>query len=185
MIKKLLLCVLTLSVLFSCKKEEEPLTENTNVFIKFNLDGVSKSATANGSDTYHFFDDFESYVGLTDNGIQVINTDGDDITPDSLVNMKNRKLPFIESAASNYKVRLFFDDASGYYTSNDASSNAFPANYFRMTTVTLIKKETSALQTNNIYLIEGDFTCNLSDDGATDKAATNGTFRLVVNLITF
>ena len=176
MIKKLLLCVLTLSVLFSCKKEEEPLTENTNVFIKFNLDGVSKSATANGSDTYHFFDDFESYVGLTDNGIQVINTDGDDITPDSLV---------IESAASNYKVRLFFDDASGYYTSNDASSNAFPANYFRMTTVTLIKKETSALQTNNIYLIEGDFTCNLSDDGATDKAATNGTFRLVVNLITF
>ena len=82
-------------------------------------------------------------------------------------------------------MRLFFDDASGYYTSNDASSNAFPANYFRMTTVTLIKKETSALQTNNIYLIEGDFTCNLSDDGATDKAATNGTFRLVVNLITF
>jgi len=183
--KLTIIAFLLLSVFYSgCKKDnnETPTDpNNTSVFLKFSLAGSAKSFTNTKCDLYYLNHYLESYIGDSDNGIYLINEDYNDITVDSLKALKGKKLPMTGSGvSSSFYGRIMFDDGPDYYDSEDADSNPFPANYFRINNVTLIKTATVGFQTNHFYLVEGDFNCNTSNGIGADKAITNGSFKMVV-----
>ncbi|MDB5227864.1 MAG: hypothetical protein JWN78_2057 [Bacteroidota bacterium] len=186
-LNKLFIALAILAVAFGgCKKKSNSTTTapstNTQTYLRFSMDGVSKNFENTGSEMYYMFSNIESYVGSSDQGIMLINDDHD-ITNDSLNNLKGRKLPIHTPGASGFGGRILFSDNGNYYDSEDAASNPFPANYFRINNITFIKTETTSIQRNDYYILEGDFVCNTSSGGA-DKHVTNGTFRLVVFIMT-
>jgi hypothetical protein len=159
-----------------CKKDDDDPSGDT-LFLEFDFDGDARSFKHTHGDLYFWGNYSESYIGYSDNGI-ILSDEWHNMEHDSIQNLVGRKLPMSNSITdSHYKGRVVFDEGSDYYDSDDADNNTFPANYFKITKVTLTNTETSDFQINYFYLLEGEFVCNVNAGGS-DVPLTNGKFKV-------
>jgi hypothetical protein len=180
----LFLGILFITALSSCKKdnngEETPVDE---LFISFTIDGVQKkyvsnSATFNNTNGGIFGNSSYTGAGFFDLEKEIyINFD---LEKDSIVGADfqaviGEKLQICDNCPVSMGMRYVID-GDDYNTS--ASNNPYPANYFKINSVTFYRLNNTLGQNVKEYFVTGEFTTKLNYS-TTIKNVTNGQFRLI------
>lgn len=190
--KKQLLIIATLALslgLSSCKKDEDhdtptptPTPPPTNqLFITFTLDGVATNVTGtsnqlntgrgSGSYTSSSFFDFTTSIDIT------LSMPQDSIHGSDLESLIGEKIPIGSCGGCPTNMNLSYKINGDYYDTYE-STNPFPDNYFKITSVTF-HKNVDVFDTNlNQYIVAGEFNVKLSS-GSDIKNAPDGKFRMI------
>ena len=181
----LILSVLFLTVLSSWKKkdkneEETPVDE---LFISFTIDGVQKkyvssSNTFNNTNGGIFGNSSYTGAGFFDLEKEIyINFDleKDSIVGSDFEAVIGQKLQICDICPVSMGMRY---DIDGDDYSTSASNNPYPANYFKINSVTFYRLNNTLGQNVKEYFVTGEFTTKLNYS-TTIKNVTNGQFRLI------
>jgi hypothetical protein len=179
--KFLILAALLLSISFqSCKKDNETTPVVTNpYYINFTLDGVPKShsglsnggGTSSGSSTDASFFTLKTNIGIT------IRMDKDSIVKKDLDSLIGKKIVVGQCQSCPTSISLDYEISGDDYRSYE-TDNPFPANYFKVTSVTYYGTEDFFGRAQKLYTVEGEFNANISY-GPDVKNAKDGKFKLV------
>jgi len=180
----LLLCILFLTVFSSCKKnkgeEETPVDE---LYISFTIDGaqkkyVSSSNTFNNTNSGIFGNSSYTGAGFFDLEKEIyINFDleKDSIVGADFETVIGQKIQICDNCPISMGMRYVID-GDDYSTS--ASNNPYPANYFKINSVTFYRLNNSLGQNVKEYFVTGEFITKISYTSIV-KNVTNGKFRLI------
>jgi len=180
----LLLSILFLTVFSSCKKDkEEEETPVDELYISFKLDGVDKKYTSNGilmnnisggtfgnsAYTSAGFYDFEKniYIDFAMEKDSIVGSDYEAAVGQS----------FSVCESCPVSLGLSYEIDGNNYESKE-SNNPFPANYFKITSVTFYRLNNTLGQNVKEYFVTGEFITKISYTSIV-KNVTNGKFRLI------
>ncbi len=176
-------------LLSSCKKENNtptpapvttPATTN-DLYIKFDLDGVPKNITstnvsittglAGSSFTSAGFFIFNNSIDISFNLLQ------DSILQADLQALVNQQIPIVDCLGCPLNAGLRYEINGDAFNASDLD-NTFPANYFKITSVTYYRTVVKFGKSLKQFYVKGEFNANVTY-GPDTKHLTNGTFRMI------
>ena len=185
-----LLVFMSVSFLFaSCKKEDAktttPITTPNQVFIKMKWNGVQtdftgtnnliSEGTAGGSDAFSSAGFFN--LSTSDNITIELMMDQDSILGSDLQSLIGVKLPVLDCIDCQPHMEMIYNVNNDFHITKE-NDNVFPANYFKITSVTFLATVNHGGQICDQYVVQGEFNVKL-EYASTINTASNGTFKLI------
>ncbi|MBU3661311.1 MAG: hypothetical protein FGM14_15690 [Flavobacteriales bacterium] len=185
----LIFSILVLAALSSCKKDtDDGETPTDELFISFTIDGVQKKYVSNSSTSNNTnggssgnsaytgagFFDFEKDIYIS------LDLEKDSIVGADLEALIGQKIQICDICPVSMGMRY---DIDGDDYSTSASNNPYPANYFKINSVTFYRLNNTLGQNAKEYFVTGEFTTKLNYS-TTVKNVTNGQFRLIFQEVT-
>jgi len=151
------------------------------LFIIFNLDGETKGITSPNL-SISTGSSFGAYTSsgffIFNNSIDIdFNLDRDSILGADLQALVGQKIRIEGCLGCATNAAMRYEINGDEYRASDLN-NTFPANYFKIRTVTFYQTVNKFGKSLNQYYVEGEFDAYLTY-GSDNKHATNGLFRLI------
>jgi len=177
------LSLLSLTLISSCKKKESTPTPVDELYISFKLDGVDKKFSTTSFTTNSNSGGVSGNLAYISSGFFDLEKDifiDFDIQKDSIVGADyqaavGQNIPVCDNCPISMGLRYVI---SGNDYNSSQSNNPFPANYFKINSVTFYRLNTTFGLNVKEYFITGEFNTKINY-GTSIKNVTEGKFRLI------
>ena len=177
------LTLLSFTLLSSCKKKETTPPPADELYISFKLDGVDKKFSTTNFITNSNSGGVGGNLAYISSGFYDLEKEifiNFDVQKDSIVGADyqaaiGQNIPVCDNCPISMGLRYAIN---GNDYSSSQSNNPFPANYFKINSVTFYRLNTSLGQNVKEYIITGEFNTKINYS-TTVKNVTEGKFRLI------